>query len=155
MLDHICPARVDNSYSGHKLGLYLLSAVTIVKTLQCLFVLIDSYSVIKSADGIPLDTFTPAAAQTVTAAFAGMGVSRLLICLICALVLARYRSAVALLFTLLIVHDIVREVVLHGARVGTPVGVIVNIALIGLMLIGVSLAAPRHVPSTKASGHTA
>ena len=143
MSARIFPVTIDNTYRGHRLGLWLLAAVVAVKVVQILSVMIDGPGIVQSADGIPLDTFPAAAAQTVVAAFIGMGISRLLLCAICAIALRRYRSVVPFLFALLAVHDVVRELALHAVRTGTPVGPFVNIALIVVTIIGIGFAVPR------------
>ncbi|MEN3340471.1 MAG: hypothetical protein V7647_4147 [Acidobacteriota bacterium] len=134
---------MNNNYQGRRLGLWLLAAVRVVKVVQIVSVMIDGRRIVSEADGIPLNTFSTEATRTIVAAFMGMGISRLLICTICAIVLLRYRSAVTLMFTLLAVHDVARELVLRPVRSGTPVGMEVNIALIVLTAAGVALSLAR------------
>jgi flagellar biosynthesis protein FliR len=74
------------------------------------------------------------------AAFVGMGISRLFISVVCAAALWRYRSAIPVIFGLLAMHDVARELVLHQVRVGTPIGPIVNVALVLLTLAGLALS---------------
>jgi hypothetical protein len=105
--------------------------------------MIDGPGILASADGIPLETFGTQGAQTAVAAFIGMGVSRLLISIICAIVLWRYRSVVTPLFVLLVLHDIARELVLQQVRTGAPIGPVVNRALIGVTLAGIALSVWR------------
>jgi hypothetical protein len=76
----------------------------------------------------------------VVAAFIGMGISRLLISVMCAIVLLRYRSVVTSVFVLLALHDIARELVLRQVRTGTPIGPFVNWALFVLTLCGLALS---------------
>jgi hypothetical protein len=134
------PTTIDNAYHGRKLGLWVLALVVIIKVAQIVSVMVDGPGIVAGADGIPLDTFGADATRAVVAAFVGMGVSRLLICAMCALVLWRYRSAVPLLFTLLAIHDVGRELVLQPVRTGMPIGPYVNVALLVLTVIGVSLS---------------
>jgi hypothetical protein len=70
MLEQILPPRIDNTYSGRKLALWLFALVVAVRAFQSLFIIFNGYSVAQRADGIPLDTFSPAAAQTVVSLFA-------------------------------------------------------------------------------------
>ena len=76
--------------------------------------------VASSADGIPLDTFTAAGAQTVVSLFAILGLSQLLICLIGILVLVRYRALVPLLFSLLLLEYGGRRLIFHYLPVRGP-----------------------------------
>jgi hypothetical protein len=141
VLKGLLPHTIDNTYRGHTLGLWLLGLVLAVKGLQIVSVMIDGPGIVATADGIPLETFGARGAQTTVAAFIGMGISRLLISIICAVVLLRYRSVVTPVFALLALHDIVRELVLQQVRTGTPIGPVVNGALLLLTLAGLALSA--------------
>ena len=70
MFNTLLPQRIDNSYSGQKLAIWLFAVVVFVKMLQSVFVIFVGDSIVRSADGIPLETYTPEAAQTVVAVFA-------------------------------------------------------------------------------------
>jgi hypothetical protein len=140
MLKRLLPVTIDNTYRGHTLGLWLLALVVAVRLLQILSVMIDGPGILASADGIPLHTFGAQGAQTAVAAFIGMGISRLLISIICGIVLLRYRSVVTALFALLVLHDIARELVLQHVRTGTPIGPVVNRVLLGVTLAGLALS---------------
>ena len=103
----------------------------------------NGYSVATSADGIPLDTFTPAGAQAVISLFAIWGLSHFVICLLCILVLIRYRSMIAFMFALLLLEHLSRKLILHFlpiVRVGTPPGFYVNLVLLALMMVGLALS---------------
>ena len=143
MLDQLLPQRIDNAYRGHRLALWLFALVVAVRTLQSLLVIVDGASVVKSADGIPLDTFTPAGAQTVVAVWGQLGIARLIISLLCVLVLVRYRSAIALMFALLALQYLAGQLVVQFVpiiRSGSPPGPVVNFILFALMLGGLALA---------------
>src|ERR1043166_3228126 len=102
MLERILPPQIDNTYRGHKLALWLFALVVAVRAVQSLFIIFNGYSVAQRADGIPLDTFAPEAAQTVVSLFALYSLTRLIIVLLCALALVRYRSAIPFMFALLL-----------------------------------------------------
>ncbi len=143
MPDTLLPTIIDNTYRGHRLGLWLLGVVLFVKVAQIVSVFVDGPGIVADADGVPLATFSAAASQTVVAAFIGMGISRLVICAVLALVLWRYRSAIPLTFGLLALHDVARELVLRPIRLGTPIGLYVNAGLLVLTLVGIALALSR------------
>ena len=65
MFQQLFPQRVDNTYRGCKLALWLFALVVLMKVLMSLNSIFINSVVASSADGIPLDTFTSAAAQTV------------------------------------------------------------------------------------------
>ncbi|HYY97586.1 MAG TPA: hypothetical protein VE642_03295, partial [Pyrinomonadaceae bacterium] len=92
MLDILLPRPIDNTFRGYKTALWLFGLVVGVRILQSLAVIFNGYSTAINADGLPLDSYPPAAAQTVVALFALSSLWRLTFCLVCALVLARYRS---------------------------------------------------------------
>jgi hypothetical protein len=87
MLDELLPKRLDNQYRGNKLALWLFGLVVALKSVQSLAIVLNGYSTARSADGIPLDSYPPAAAQTVVAVFAQGSLWRLFFCFLCVLVL--------------------------------------------------------------------
>lgn len=143
MLRRLFPERLDNGYTGQPLGLWLFGLVVAARILQAVVVTFNTASVAKSADGIPLDTFGPEAAQTVVSLFALTGIYRIVIGVLCVVVLVRYRSAVALLCALLVLEG-VAKIVHQGlaplATTGTPPGPYVNLTLSALLLVSLVLA---------------
>ena len=155
MLDQLFPDRVDNTYRGYRVALWLFALVVSVKAIQSLASIFNGYSVATSADGIPVDTFTSAGARTIISLFAALGLSQFMICLLCALVLIRYRSMVPIMFALVLLHQLGGRLIarfLPIVRSGTPPGFYVNLALITVMIVGLALSlrrqgAPRAQPS--------
>ena len=159
-MNQLLPRPVDNTYRGHKLALWLFAVLVLLKVLMSLNVIFNGRSVAISADGIPLDTFTPAGAQTAVALFALWGFSHLVICLLGALVLVRYRALIPLLFALLLLEHLGRKLILQVLpvpRVGSPPGFVVNLVLLALMIIGLALSLWRREsgPSAPMSGSAA
>ena len=143
MLHKLLPQRIDNTYRGHKFALWLFALIVLMKIVIGLNTIFNGRLVATTADGIPLDTFTPAGVQTVLALFAIWGVAHLIICLLCALILARYRAMVPLMFTLLVLEFLSRKLVLYFlpiVRIGSPPGFFVNLALLALMIVGLMLS---------------
>jgi hypothetical protein len=143
MFDKLLPQRIDNTYRGYKVALWLFGLVVGVRLTQSVLVIFNGYSTAKNADGIPLDTYTPAAAQTVVALFAQGALWRLFFCLLCVLVLVRYRSAVPLMFALLLLNYLASQLIFQFVplvRTGTPPGPIVNLIMFALMIIGLVLS---------------
>ena len=143
LTDRLLPQRVDNTYRGHKLALWLFGAVVLMKLAMSLNSIFNGYVVASSADGIPLDTFSSAAARTVVALFAIWGLAHLMICLLCILVLVRYRSMVPLMLALLLLEHLSRKLILQFlpiVRTGTPPGFFINFMLLALMIVGLALS---------------
>jgi hypothetical protein len=143
LTDRLLPQRVDNTYRGYKLAIWLFGAVVLMKLAMSLNSIFNGYVVASSADGIPFDTFSSAAARTVVALFAIWGLAHLMICLLCILVLARYRSMVPLMLALLLLEHLTRRLILQFlpiVRTGTPPGFFVNLVIPALMIAGLTLS---------------
>jgi hypothetical protein len=134
---------LHNDYHGHKLALWLFGLVVGMKSTQSLAIILNGYPTARDADGIPLDSFAPPVAQTVVAVFAQGSLWRLFFCLLCVLVLFRYRSALPLMFALLALNYLAAQLVFQFVplpRVGTPVGPLVNLILFVVILVGLAFS---------------
>ena len=143
MFDQLLPQTIDNTYRGHRLALWLFGLLLFMKLAVSLNSIFNGYSVASSADGIPLDTYPPAAARTIVALFALFGLAHFMICLLGILVLVRYRSMIPFMFALLLVEHLSRRLILlliPIVRVGTPPAFAVNLVLAALMIAGLALS---------------
>ena len=143
MLNHLLPPRLDNTYRGRRLALWLFGIVVLIRSLQSVLIIVNGYSIARSADGIPLETYPVAAAQTIVALFAISSLNRLIVSLVCVVVLVRYRSAIPSMFALLGLGYLAGEIILRFipiVRVGTPPGPIVNFIMFALMIVGLALS---------------
>ena len=143
MFDQLLPRRIDNTYRGHKLALWIFALVTAVRTMQSVMIIFNGYTTVTRADGIPLDTFPPAAAQTVLSLFALYSLNRLFISLLSVLVLVRYRSATAFMLALVLLNYLTVQLVLQFiplVRAGTPPGSVVNRIIMALTALGLTLS---------------
>jgi len=141
--ERLFPRTLDNTYTGSKIALWVFGFVIAIRAIQSIMIIVNGYSIARSADGIPLETYTAAAAQTIVAIFALSSLNRLIISLIGAAVLIRYRRAVPLMFVVLGLTYLGTQLITQFipiVRVGTPPGVIMNRALIGLTLVGFALS---------------
>jgi hypothetical protein len=143
MFDRFLPRRIDNSYRGHKLALWLFALVVLMKTSIGLGTIFNGRNAAISADGIPLDTFTPAAAQAFVSLFAAWGLAQAMIGLLCVVVLVRYRAMVPFMYSLLLLEHLSRRViffVMPIARAEDAPGLFINLALVALMVVGLLLS---------------
>jgi hypothetical protein len=143
MFGRFLPQRIDNSYGGHTLALWLFALVVFMKTSIGLGTIFNGRNAATTADGIPLDTFTPAGAQAFLSVFAIWGLAQVTIGLLCILVLVRYRALVPFMFSLLLLEHLVRKLILYLmpiARTGTAPGSLINLALVAVMIIGLVLS---------------
>src|SRR5215510_15148722 len=156
MLNRIFPPRFDNNYRGHQLALWLFGLLLLIKLGISLSSIFDTYNVVRSADGIPLDTFTSGGAETVVSVTALLGLSQLLLAAFGVLALIRYRAMIPFMYILLLVEYFAKkwiQLVKPIIRVGTPPATYVNLLLIVLLLVGLLLSlwrpTSRVEPSSK------
>jgi hypothetical protein len=143
MFDQLFPRTIDNTYRGHTLALWLLALIVLMKVAMSLNSIFNGYLVASSADGIPLDTYPSAAAGTIVALFAILGLAHFMICLLCILVLVRYRSMIPFMFALLLLQHLGGRLILHFmpiVRTGTPPASVINLVLLTLMIVGLGLS---------------
>lgn len=146
MVNLLLPPVFDNHYRGRKLALWLLAAVVLMKGAMGMNCIFNGYVVATSADGIALDTFTPAGARAVVSFLALWGLSQLIFSLLGALALVRYRAMVPLVFLLLLLEQLSRKLILLAmpiAKVGAPSALSINVALIAFIVIGLALSSWR------------
>jgi len=146
MLNRLLPRPADNTYRGYRLALWLFGILVLVKTIISINSMINGRDVASSADGIPLDTFSPDGARTVVSLFALLGLSNLVICILCIVVLVRYRALVPFLFSLLLLQHLARKLihqVMPIITTGSPPGSVINLVLLALMVVGLALSLGR------------
>jgi hypothetical protein len=143
MLNQLLPRQADNGYQGHKLALWLFGALVLLKTIIGFNSIINGNVVASSADGIPLNTFPAAAAATIVSLFALSGLRQLTFCLIGLVVLVRYRTLVPLMFALLLLEHVGRQVILQLlpiSRTDRPPGAVVTMVLMTVTVVGLGLS---------------
>jgi hypothetical protein len=143
MFGQFLPRQIDNTYRGQTPALWLFAILLLMKTAMSLNSIFNGYSVATTADGIPVDAFTPAGAQAVVSLFAIWGLGHLVISLIGVGVLIRYRSLVPFMFALLLLEHLSRRLIHHFlpiVKTGTPPAVYVNAGFLALMITGLALS---------------
>lgn len=143
MLDRLLPPDIDNTYRGHKAALWLFALLLLVRILMSVNTIFDGRGVAVNADGVPLDTFPPDAAQAFVSMSAAWALGQLVVSLLGALVLARYRAAVPLMFAFVLAEQVLRRLlffVMPIAKAGVPPGFYVNLILITLTTAGLLLS---------------
>ena len=145
MLHQLLPLRIDNAYRGHRLALWLFAVLVLMKGGIALGTIFNGRSAAMSADGIPLDTFTPAGEQAFVSLLAAWGLSQLVLNLMGLLVVVRYRAMVPFMFALLLVEHLGRRLifwVLPIARTEMSPGFFVNLLFVAVMIVGLFLSLP-------------
>lgn len=146
MIERILPRRLDNSYTGHRVALWLFALLVVMKTGIALGAIFNGRQAAQSADGLPLDSYGAAGAQAVLALFAIWGLAQLVFTVFSLLALARYRNMVPLMFLLYLLEHAARRWILLVkpiARTGAPPGTYINLALLALMIVGLALSLMR------------
>jgi hypothetical protein len=143
MLNRIFPLQFDNNYRGHKLALWIFVLLVLIKLGISLSAIFDGYNMARSADGIPIDTFTSEAADAVVSVTALLGLSHFLLAAICALALIRYRAMIPFMYVLFLVEYLAKKWILLAkpiVRTGTSPSTYVNVVLIALLVAGLFLS---------------
>jgi len=148
LLRRLFPRQIDNNFRGRRLGLWLFGVFVFVKLLQGAESVIDSYATATNADGIPLQDYGAAAAQTMVSMFALLGLNLLILPLMGLLALVLYRAMIPLIyFMMLLLYLAGRAVQLAHpiARAGgvQPIGFYVNLILLAILLMGFALSLTR------------
>ena len=142
-MNRLFPQCIDNTYRGYKVALWLFGLLVLMKTVISLRSIFDGYAVATTADGIPLDTYSPAAARTIVSLWALLGLSSFMLCLLCILALIRYRSMVPLMFALFLLEYLGRRLIfqlLPIVTTGSPPAFYINLALLVVMIAGLALS---------------
>ena len=152
MRARLFPKQFDNNYSGFWLALWLFVPIVVGRSIQGVESIINTRNVITGADGIPLDSFNAAAAQTVVSMFALLGLQLLVIPLQSLVVLVRYRAMIPFMFLVLLLVQIGSRALIALNPIvrseGTPVGFYVNLVILMATLIGFALSLQsRSTPS--------
>jgi hypothetical protein len=143
MLSPLLPSQADNDYRGHKPALWLFAIVIFMRSTMSMNGMLNTQVVASKADGIPLDTYAPAAAHSVITLFALLSLANLMLYLIGIVVLIRYRSLVPLMFSVLLLQYLGTRLI-HWLRPiemsGRTIGLYMNLALAALMIAGLALS---------------
>lgn len=156
ILELLFPATVDNTIRGWKLPVYVFALYSLVSTARSLIHLLAPDGGAGSIAGLDL---TVAGANGIVFAFALWGSSQLLFALIQLLVVIRYRALVPLMYAMLILEVLLRELVGRMRPVTfahTPPGAIGNQVVLPLAVLMLALtvwSALRPAPPDPASSN--
>lgn len=145
MLQRIFPKAIDNNFRGYRLAIWILGFYAFVKLGQGTKSLFDPASTAVSADGIPLDTYSPAASATVISMFTLLGLNLLVLPLQSILVMIRYRAMIPLMYLMMLILGLSGRAILYAhpsERIGgvQPAGFYVNLALLAILMLGFALS---------------
>ena len=143
MVNRIFPKQLDNQYRGNKIAIWLLALLTLMNTgISCVAIFKPDGGA-QSADGIPLDTYAPAAAHAVIGVVAFLGLADLLLCVLIIIALIRYRAMIPLMYVVIVLNWLAHKgigLMKPIARTGTSSGHYLTWSLFALSVIGLILA---------------
>ena len=150
----VFPAVIDNTPPSSRAALWILGAVTFMRAAQSVSMLVGGADIVQGADGVPLESFPGPASEAIVAMFSIATILRLVLVGLAVLVLARYRSAAGLMLLMIVAEYLGRELslILYPLqRVGSPLGPVVNRALllsaiVGFVLVLVGSSRARRSP---------
>jgi len=154
MLERIFPKSLDNDFRGWRSGLWAFGAVMAMKSLQSVMIILNGWTTVERADGMPLETYPPEAAQNIVAIFAISSLWRLTVCAVAAIVLIRYRSAVPLMLLVFILNYLAAQLLNLWTpliKTGNPPGTLVNLGVFGLMVVGFVLSVSRRSAESRST----
>lgn len=134
----LLPTSLSNDYTGTRIAVGFFVLVTIVTLGRSIAHIVLPDGGAQSIATIPLDSFSPAAADVVIHLFALWGLSQLIVAVVYVVALLRYRSLIPLLYLLAVGEYAVRlilSVVKPIETDGTAPGAIGNYVLVPLMLV--------------------
>lgn len=136
----LLPAKIDNTIHGTKIPFFVFALYALISTVRSCIHLLSPDGGAGTIAGMDLSV---AGADGIIFAFALWGSSQLLFALIQLLVVFRYRSLVPLMYLMLILEVLLRELVGHMKPVTfahTPPGAIGNQLILPLAVLMLGLA---------------
>lgn len=144
LLERLFPRQVDNRFDGHRSALWLLGLLVALKLVVGLNSIFNTESVAAGADGIPLDSFAPAAASEVLTLFALTALGQLVLALIALAALVRWRALVPFLYLVSLAELIARRLIVESNALeraaSSPVAWYVTWGVLGLVTLGTALS---------------
>jgi hypothetical protein len=146
MFEGVFPRTIDNTYRGRQPALWIFGLLVLMRLVIGINSIFNGWAVLTTADGIPLDTYPAGAAQTIVSLWALLGLSRVVLSVLCLTVLIRYRGLIPFLFVLFLLAHLAGELIsryLPLARTGAPPASIINFTFLLLTILGLLLSVWR------------
>jgi len=138
MLGRILPLSIDNDCRGHRLAIWLLIPIVVIKAVIGLTSMFGGLSVLQGAHKVPLGAFSPEATQLVVLILARSGLATLVLTLFCITVLIRYRAMIPAIYVLLLLQHTGNAILLfrESAITGASKATVVSLVLLFLTVVG-------------------
>ena len=143
LLQRLFPEQIDNVHRGQWAGFWLLTPILLLNLAIAAGSVFTPANAIR-ADALDLTGFSPAAIREVVASTALLGWMALCMVLLGAVVMARYRAMVPMLYLWLIVEYLGRRLVLHAHPIDRVAGSggasIFTLAILATLAAGLGLS---------------
>jgi len=144
LIERLFPPRADNRFEGHRSALWLLGLLVALKLVVGLNSIFNTGSVAAGADGIPLDSFGPAAAREVLTLFALTALGQLMLALIALAILVRWRALVPFLYLVSLAELVARRLIVESSDLeraaSSPIAWYLTWGVMGLVALGLALS---------------
>ncbi len=147
MLSRLLPPLENFTYTGSRISLWLFGLVLFLKLAIALGAIFNGHYAASIADGIPVDSYTPQAAQAFLSVFASLGLSQFILGSLGVLILLKYRPLVPIFLLVLLIEYLARKGVnayMPIARSGNAPGGAINWAIFAVMLVAFVLSMRQH-----------
>lgn len=148
---HLFPERIDNAFRGRRAALWLFGLFVALKLVMSVNSILNTASVAAGADGIPLESFGPAAAREVLLLFALVALGQLALALVALAALIRWRALVPFVYLVLLGEQLARRLIVeaHALERNAAAGGFVTLAITALLALGLLLSL---VPAKRRAG---
>ena len=143
MLDRLFPPPGSFTYRGSVAAVWLAALLVLLKAAIALGAIFNGHYAASVADGIPIDSYTPAGTQAFVSLFASLGLAQLALAVVGLLVIFRYRALLPAFLLLIVIEQLARKAIAHFLpieRVGGGGGGILNWAIMALLLVALALS---------------
>ena len=146
MLERVFPSPADFTYRGSRIALWLFGLILLLKLAIALGAIFNGHYAATVADGIPVDSYSPEAAQAFLSLFASLGLAQFMLGAVGAVLLFRYRALVPLFLLLLLIEYVARKGVaayMPIVRSAQAAGGVINWSIFGIMVLAFVLSLRR------------
>ena len=144
MLGRLFPRQFDDRFQGHRAALWLLGLYLALKLVMSFRSVLDAAAVAAGPDRFPLDRYGGEGTSAVLMLFALNAYGQLILVLLGAAALLRYRAMVPFVFLLLLLDQAGRRVVTATYEIqrsfSASGGLSISLALLAILVLGFALS---------------
>ena len=153
-MTRVFPKQIDNTFGGHRLAIWLLAPIVLVKMTMGFNMLLNADQLAQTADGLPLESFGALPAAIIVMDFKTEGLLYIVLALLALVALLRYRAMLPFVYLLLSI-DAVGLMALWIANPlpsvkssgGISFGFMIHLILAAALLVGFTLSLSKPAPA--------